>query len=192
MTTLCCEKFVMSPAAAPSRRIHVLYVIDQLEGIGGGEGALLKTVRLLPKDQFRCSVATLKGVIPEQVRAKLACPAYALNLGRAISWNGVRTALRLRNLIQSEQVNIVHTFFESANTWGALAAKLGGARFLVSSRRDMGILRRSKHRLAYRIVNRFKLLATEPPSSGTSVPFPSGRTGLESTYEHGCPDAMER
>jgi glycosyltransferase involved in cell wall biosynthesis len=47
----------------------------------------------------------------------------------------------------------VQTYFETSNLWGGIVAKLSGA-LLLSSRRDMGILRKSKHALAYRVVNR--------------------------------------
>jgi glycosyltransferase involved in cell wall biosynthesis len=50
-------------------------------------------------------------------------------------------------------VDIVQTYFETSNLWGGLIAKLSGA-LLLSSRRDMGILRKPKHELAYRLVNR--------------------------------------
>jgi hypothetical protein len=56
--------------------------------------------------------------------------------------------------MREENVEIVHTFFETSNIWGGLVTKIGGGPRLVSSRRDMGILRESKHRIAYRLVNR--------------------------------------
>jgi glycosyltransferase involved in cell wall biosynthesis len=48
-------------------------------------------------------------------------------------------------------VQIVHTFFESADLLGGLVAKLSGVPVLISSRRDMGILRSTRHRVAYRL-----------------------------------------
>jgi glycosyltransferase involved in cell wall biosynthesis len=56
--------------------------------------------------------------------------------------------------MRSTEVDIVHTFFETSNTWGAMVAKLSGIPVLVSSRRDMGILRQAKHNIAYTLVNR--------------------------------------
>jgi glycosyltransferase involved in cell wall biosynthesis len=64
-----------------------------------------------------------------------------------------KMALRLRRLIRSEKVSVVHTFFESSDLWAAPVAKFSGCPVLISSRRDMGILRTRKHRLAYRFVN---------------------------------------
>jgi glycosyltransferase involved in cell wall biosynthesis len=47
----------------------------------------------------------------------------------------------------------VHTFFETADLWGGFISKMIGVPVLVSSRRDMGILRSPKHDVAYRFVN---------------------------------------
>lgn len=46
----------------------------------------------------------------------------------------------------------MHTIFETSDIWGGLIAKLSGPTVLVSSRRDMGILRSTKHRIAYRLM----------------------------------------
>src|SRR5438445_529365 len=41
-------------------RTHVLFVIDQLCEMGGAERVLLNTIRLLPKERYRCSLITFK------------------------------------------------------------------------------------------------------------------------------------
>jgi glycosyltransferase involved in cell wall biosynthesis len=64
-------------------------------------------------------------------------------------------AWNLRQLVREEQVDITHTFFQTSDLWAAPIAKLGGCSTLVSSRRDLGILRTSMHNVAYRAVNPF-------------------------------------
>jgi glycosyltransferase involved in cell wall biosynthesis len=51
-------------------------------------------------------------------------------------------------------VDIVHTFHETSDLWAGLVARISGVPVLISSRRDMGILRLTKHRLGYRMMNR--------------------------------------
>ncbi len=132
---------------------HVLFLIDQLCELGGAERVLLNMIRLLPRDQFRCSLASLK-VSPEfDVQRYVSCPFYLFPLQRTYDWNAWKMARKLRELIRSEGVDIVHTFFESSDIWGGLVAKFSGCPVLISSRRDMGILRSSKHKLAYRAIN---------------------------------------
>jgi glycosyltransferase involved in cell wall biosynthesis len=65
----------------------------------------------------------------------------------------LKAAFALRRLIRREHVDIVQTYFETSNLWGGIVAKLSGA-LLLSSRRDMGILRKRKHKFAYKLVNR--------------------------------------
>jgi glycosyltransferase involved in cell wall biosynthesis len=138
----------------PNNRLpHVLYLIDHLAAIGGGEAALLKITRNLPKERFRCSVATFK-IGELDLSRELTVPLHVFPLRRTYGVDAIRTAAKLRTLIREQQIEIVHTFFETSNLWGGLVAKLGGGPRLISSRRDMGILRARKHRIAYRVVNR--------------------------------------
>jgi glycosyltransferase involved in cell wall biosynthesis len=130
---------------------HVLFLIDHLLARGGGEGNLLKVVQLMPPDRVRCSIATLK--IKPAIQESISVPVYVFPLRRVYGFSGFRAAWRLRRLIRREKIDIVQTYFETANLWGGLVAKLSGA-LLLSSRRDMGILRKPKHRLGYQLINR--------------------------------------
>ena len=132
-------------------RTHVLFLIDHLMARGGGEGNLLKLVHLLPPEQVRCSVATFR--IHPEIRKSIHVPVYIFPWRRVYHWSALKAALALRRLIRDEQVDIVQTYFETSNLWGGIIAKLSGAS-LLPSRRDMGILRKPKHKLAYRLVNR--------------------------------------
>jgi glycosyltransferase involved in cell wall biosynthesis len=120
---------------------------------GGAERALLNTIRLLPKEKYRCSLALLSSLDPINSYNDLPCPLYEFPLRRSYDWNAMKMAARLRRFIRTERVSLVHTFFETSDLWGGLVAKLSGCPVLVSSRRDMGIMRSAKHQLAYRLMN---------------------------------------
>ncbi|PYP93178.1 MAG: hypothetical protein DMG65_01520 [Candidatus Angelobacter sp. Gp1-AA117] len=137
----------------PAAPRHVLYVMDRLpRTLGGGESVLLKMIGSLPKDRFRCSVLTFD-LEPDSAFSDLDCPVHLLPMKKTYDWNAVKMAWRLAKLIRSESVDIVHTFFESSDIWGGSVAKLLTSARLISSRRDMGILRSTKHRLAYRLLS---------------------------------------
>ena len=138
-------------AVAPGPR-HVLFLIDRFpERMGGAEGTLWRATRLLPKDRYRCSVATFAiDTRFGDVRSLFDCPFHVFPLTRTYDWNAFRVALRIANLIRRERVSIVHTFFSTSDLWGGVIAKLSGCPVLISSRRDMGIERSMKHRRAYR------------------------------------------
>ncbi len=144
--------------------VHVLFVIDELCELGGAERILLKMVRLLPKDLFRCSVVTFRIREDLEELTEIGCPLYVFPLKKTYDFNALRMAMRLRNLIRREKVSIVHTFFETSDLWAGLVARLSGCPVLISSRRDMGILRSGKHRAAYKLMARFydKVLAVSP------------------------------
>ena len=67
------------------------------------------------------------------------CPVHFLPLRRSYDWTAIRMAVKLRRLIRSEQVGIVHTFFETSDIWGGLVARVSGSPVIISSRRDLGI-----------------------------------------------------
>lgn len=130
---------------------HVLFLIDQILALdGGGEGTLLKIVRALPRDRYQPSVGTFR--LDPRLPGQFPCPVHVFRLQRTYDWNAVRSALHLRSFIRANRVTIVHTFFETSDLWGGVVAKLSGCPLLISSRRDMGIQRSVKHRLAYRVV----------------------------------------
>jgi glycosyltransferase involved in cell wall biosynthesis len=138
----------LSSASAPA--VHVLFLIDQLCGTGGAETALLNTVRWLPRERFRSTVMAFKLDPSFALLKEFPCPVKVIPLRRTYDWNAVRMGLQLSRFIRGEKVEIVHTFFASADLWGGLVAKLSRRPVIISSRRDMGILRTGKHHRAYR------------------------------------------
>lgn len=135
--------------------IRVFYIIDHLYNIrAGGELALFRILRHLPRDQFQPSVVTFAvKPLSVQLLQELNCPLHVFPIERTYDWRGFTQAFRLRKLLATERPSIVHTFFETSNTWGGLITKLSFGPKLVSSRRDMGVLRQTKHRWAYKLIN---------------------------------------
>jgi L-malate glycosyltransferase len=133
--------------------VHILFIIDSFFGVGGGaEGALIRTVARLPKDRFRCTVVTFRGETTGEHARQLDCPLRLMPLTSTYNWTALKTGFKLRKFIREEKVAVVHTFFETADLWGAPIAWLAGCRRIISSRRDMGILRVGKHRHFYRLL----------------------------------------
>jgi glycosyltransferase involved in cell wall biosynthesis len=111
-------------------------------------------VKNLPAE-FNCRVVTFHASnLTASFLTQFPCPVHYWPLKNAWNWNALRIAWRLRRLIQQERIDIVHTFFQTADLWAAPIAKLSGARVLISSRRDMGFLRGRKHSIGYRLMSR--------------------------------------
>lgn len=132
---------------------HVLLILDQFpKTLGGGERIVLKLAALLPKYGFRASILTFS-VHPESTALMSPpCPIYLLPLQRTYDLNAFRAALDLGRFIKRQKIAIVQTFFESSDLWAGAVTRLLSATKLIWSRRDMGILRAPKHRLAYRLM----------------------------------------
>ncbi len=143
---------------------HILFVIDELCEMGGAERALLKMIRLMPEQDFRCSLLTFRMRDEMEELKTIPCPVYLLPLKKTYDWNALKAANQIRCLIRDEKISIVHTFFETSDLWAGPVAKLSGCPILISSRRDMGILRSGKHWSAYKLTGRFydKVLAVSP------------------------------
>lgn len=134
---------------------HVLFIMDRLpRTLGGAESVLLNMIRLLPQDKFRCSLLTFE-LEPGSIFEKVSCSLHIFPMKRTYDFNAARMAVRLAKLIRSERVDIVHTFFESSDIWGGFVTRMLTSAHLVSSRRDMGILRSTRHRIAYRMMAAF-------------------------------------
>jgi len=132
----------------------VLLVVDQFpRALGGGERALLRMAAQLPEYGFRASVLTF-AIHPESsvLTAPLPFPVYLLPLTRTYDLTALRAARALGRFVREQNVRIVQTFFESSDLWAGAVVKALSTAKLVWSRRDMGILRSAKHRIAYRLM----------------------------------------
>ena len=134
---------------------HVLLVLDQFpKTLGGAERIVLKLAALLPHYGYRASILTFS-VHPESAVLALTsppCPIYLLPLQRTYDLTALRSALDLRTFFRQQQIQIVQTYFESSDLWAGFVTKTMSNAKLIWSRRDMGILRARKHRLAYRLM----------------------------------------
>jgi len=150
--------------ARPSSPVRVLFIIDELCEMGGAERVLLKIVRLLPADRFRCSILTFRINRQAEALRELPCPLHVLPLKKTYDWNALKVAKQIRRIIQQEKVSIVHTFFETSDLWAGPIARLSGCSVLISSRRDLGILRSRKHQVGYKVMGRLydAVLAVSP------------------------------
>lgn len=157
-------KTLHTTSASPGGRAHVLFVIDALLAMGGTERVLQKMIRLLPKERFRCSLVTFKIDETAVRRSDFDCPVHVFPLKNTYNWNALRVARQLRDFIGKEQVDIVHTFFETSDLWAGPLARFSGHPVLISSRRDLGIARSLKHRLGYKVVRNMydMVLAVSP------------------------------
>lgn len=137
-------------AAEIPGKYHLLYVTDTLCQRGGAERALLEQVRWALQGGFRCTVITFRGEETSRLVQEFPCPVKVMTMRRSYGWNALQVGMSLARFIRDERVDIVQTSFPSSDLWAGMIAKLCRRPLLVSSRRDVGIVRTAMHRVAYR------------------------------------------
>ena len=134
---------------------HVLLVLDQFaKTLGGGERIVLRLAALLPRYGYRASILTFSAHPESAALQTPPCPIYLLPLQRTYDLAALRAALELKRFLKQQRIQIVQTFFESSDIWAGFVTKTMSDAKLIWSRRDMGILRGSKHHVAYRLMSR--------------------------------------
>lgn len=132
---------------------HVLLVIDEFaKVVGGGERIALKLAALLPHYGYRASILIFAAYPGSAALQSPPCPIYVLPLKRTSDLAALRAAFAFKRFLKQQRVRIVHTFFESSDIWAGFFTKIMSNAKLIWARRDMGIMRSRKHRIAYRLL----------------------------------------
>jgi glycosyltransferase involved in cell wall biosynthesis len=124
---------VLTPAA-PERPIRLLHVISTLYA-GGTEMLMLRLIRSLDTSRYRVRVAYLRGTpeLKAEVEAATGAPPFDAGLGHKAD---PMALARLFGYVRRERFDLVHTHMDLADYYGGLAARLGGARGLVSTKHN--------------------------------------------------------
>jgi glycosyltransferase involved in cell wall biosynthesis len=131
----------------PVKKISIVFLIDYFHRTGGTERHLALLAELLDHRRFDCTVVGFDlGANPllDGLR-KRGIPVIHIPVGRIYVPNAVRQACNVFRLLRVTQADIVQTFHQKADTYGALVARLAGVKHIISSKRDTGELRTSWH-----------------------------------------------
>lgn len=135
---------------------RVLLVTGSL-GPGGTELAVLSLaheLRLREHVVPRVAVLARGGHYAEHLRAHgVPCDELEID-GPLRRPAAIARLLRLRGLVRTHGIDVVQTFLFDADVYGMLAAKLGGPRAIVTTRRAIKA-NRPHHLRGYRLTNRF-------------------------------------
>lgn len=142
-------------AAQPPVIHKILFLIDCLSSLdGGAERCLLRMSESMDRQHYEMQIVSFREPPQRSHLDSFGCPVCVIPLRSCFGFRAVRAAIQLRGLIKRESISVVHTFFPTSDLWGGLVARLSGCQVLISSRRDMGILRRRFHRILYRVLGR--------------------------------------
>lgn len=119
-----------APRPAPRRVLHVISTLLP----GGTELAVLRLIRSLDRERYEFHVAWLRD-------EPLLKPEFEA-AGARVTGVGLRAKVdpralwRLARTVRRERIDLVHTHMDLADWYGAAAARLGGARALVSTKHN--------------------------------------------------------
>jgi len=191
------------------RRPRVLHLITSFE-IGGTERQAVELLKRLDSERYDVRLAALRNEGPfyKEIAARFPdVPEFPLT--SFYNRNAVKQLLRLRTLMKSTQVDILHAHDFYAGLIGAAAARLAGVRVIACQRHlklsDRGVHRwgqRIIHLLAHRIlVNseaiRDYIISKDSVPAGKIVVIKNGISSLTSNIESATassvvPDTLSR
>jgi glycosyltransferase involved in cell wall biosynthesis len=127
--------------------IAILFIIDYFYRTGGTERHLVQLLSALPPEEFSCTVVIFdQGENPllDELRRR-GVSVIHLPVAREYVPSALRRAWQLARLVRRNRYDIVQTYHQKADTYGALIAWSAGAPHLISSKRDTGELRKPLH-----------------------------------------------
>jgi glycosyltransferase involved in cell wall biosynthesis len=136
-------------------RIRIMYVIGSMgHGRAGTERNLLTIIENLDRTRFEPFLVSLQDCEYVQ-RSQFSCDTNCLYLYRMFTPTMWRKRKQLAQRIRELGIDVVQTFFVEGHLVGGGAAKMAGAKAIISSRRNLGYSYNLKERLLLKFANRY-------------------------------------
>lgn len=137
-------------------KINILYIIDTLCGEGGTENHLYYLVKNLDRNKFNCSIVSFNiwGSFIEKIRST-GIQVYHVPVARYYTPSALLKCFELRKIIKDNMIDIVQTFHYKSDTYGVITARLSGIHYIISSRRDVGDMKKKVHFFMNRLCNKY-------------------------------------
>lgn len=134
----------------PRRRI--LHLINNFE-IGGTERQAVELLKRLDRDRYDVQVAAIldTGPLREELLSRYP-KIHEFPLNSFYNLNALKQLYRLRKLLRSAQIDILHTHDFYAGVLGTVAARWTGVRIIVSQR-HLRLSERFVHEWGRRVIN---------------------------------------
>ena len=135
--------------------MKVLFLVDHFDSDRGGtENQLLKIVNGLARSMHVEMIVFRPSEWLDTHPGAFSCPLEVLSIQNFRGLGTYRNFFVLIRRIRAIRPDVVHCFFPVANSVGVFAARLGGVRTVISSRRDYGEWMNRRYLLVTRLANR--------------------------------------
>ncbi len=135
------------------KTLHLLFLTDILDGMGGAERNLVLLAQHFRMRGTRVTVLCLKGGVVSDSLKQEGFSVHVFNQGKIFSLEGLLRIRKIRSLVRRENVSAVMTYHLSSDIIGACIGATTRVP-VISSRRDLGFQLTAKHHLFYRLFNR--------------------------------------
>jgi glycosyltransferase involved in cell wall biosynthesis len=108
---------------------------------GGTERQLTELIKRLDRNRFEAyAISSRQGgqLESELMQAGIAIENFPLTCLR--DFNAIKQLWRLKNFLLRKEIDLLHTFSLTGNTFGVLAGLLARVPTIITSRRDMGVM----------------------------------------------------
>ncbi len=133
-----------------------MFLIDHFHDFGGTERHVVELARRMDRDRFECVICPLSSN-PEYVDKikRTGVRVIPASVQRIYGFSGLRQAARLIRFVRLNHFDVVQSFNVISDILAAVVGKIGGARTIISSRRDLGDHRKKRHLYATRFTDRW-------------------------------------
>lgn len=137
--------------------LHILYLIDEIKVRGGTEKHLFELASGMAEAGFRVSVFTLaEGGYASAFKNNSKIEYQCIDVEKIYDLKGLLGIYRINQFIRQQQVNVLQTFHTASDLVGPIAAYFSFHKLKVlSSRRDLGYTKSSRHVKMQRYINHF-------------------------------------
>lgn len=118
---------------------EIVYIIDNFK-VAGAQGHLFKLVSALTTKNYSLQIVSL-GANDENLIKDIIVPVTNLKMDCIWKLSFWLDFFRLINFLSKRKPSIVHTYLNTSNVFGVLAAKIAHVPIIISSRRDLGQFR---------------------------------------------------
>jgi glycosyltransferase involved in cell wall biosynthesis len=132
----------------------IIYIIDNLY-IGGAQVHLLRLVDALVAGGYEIEIVCLGGLDESLIEAHNKIKIHKINMKSIRNICFFKGFLNLISLLKERKPSIAHTYLNTANVFGILAAKIANIPVVITSRRDMGHYRTKRIGLLEEIMDKF-------------------------------------
>lgn len=132
----------------------ILYLIDELDSVGGAEKNFCQIIINIDKKHFIPIVACFGLLRFPELFKKNNIKPNILDIKRLYSFKGLRSIFFLYHLIKKENISLIVSYFEISDYISTVLHLITSVPF-ICNRRDMGYRYNTRHFYFNRIVNKF-------------------------------------